>query len=66
MKTFCILVTLMFGLCFGAPRLQDTKYNQIEIKNLDLMLNLLPLYGGFKLSRMINPTSITLVKVSNF
>ncbi|RNA27776.1 hypothetical protein BpHYR1_020882 [Brachionus plicatilis] len=62
MKSLSIIVTLAIGICFGAPRLPNEVPNEIKLKNFDLMLNLLPLYGGFKLNRMINPTSINLVK----
>lgn len=64
MKFIIFSLVVLASTCLGAPRVWQTEpINEIEIRNFDLMLALLPIYGGFKLARMINPTSINLIKV---
>ncbi|CAF0972493.1 unnamed protein product [Brachionus calyciflorus] len=58
---FLILGLLYFSLvstCLAAPREWTIEHE----KNFDLILSLLPLYGGFKLNRMINPYSLNSIK----
>ena len=67
MKLIIFSIVVLASSCLGAPRVwQNEAINPIEIKNFDLMLALLPIYGGFRLSRMIKPTSITMIKVIFF
>lgn len=53
-------VFLLVNSCLSAPSVNPNDLTQKS--SFDLLLNLLPLYGGIKLNRMINQRSIDLVR----
>lgn len=63
----CVVCSIILG-CNGSPLVNFEIEQQalIQPKNYDLLLNLLPLYGGIKLKNLITERTYEKLYVSSF